>query len=165
MRDREERLIRTRRSSAVFVLVSVIYAMPASGGAIPDSDRTALLQETLSSLFWGQARLRDGSVVQPIDEHDRNTMPISQSTAHQVLDVGEISGYAEWCGLDWQSHYLTMTASARKNGFDQKQMAFIGVVHGLAQGVVFNSLKPNTCGHEERAMALELMRNSPNKQF
>jgi hypothetical protein len=147
------------------LILVVIYTAPAWGGVIPEAERKALLQKTLSSWFWGQAKLLGGSVVQPIDEHDRKTMPISARTANQVLDVGEISGYAEWCGLYWQSHFLTMTASARQSGLKQKQMAFIGVVHGLAQGIVFDALKPKTCGDKERAMVLKMMSNSPNKKF
>lgn len=148
----------------ILVLV-IIYTVPAWGNVIPDVERKALLQRTLTSWFWGQARLLDGSLVQPIDENDRKTMPISATTANQVLDVGEISGYAEWCGLDWQSHFLTMTASARQSGLGQKQMAFVGVVHGLAQGIVFDTLKSKTCGDKERAMVLKMMSNSPNKKF
>lgn len=44
-------------------------------------------------------------------------------------------------------------------------MAFVGVVHGLAQGIVFDTLKPKTCGDKERAMVLKMMSNSPNKKF
>lgn len=145
--------------------IVVIYTSPAWGGIIPDAERKVLLQKTLTSWFWGKAKLLDGSLVQPIDEHDRKTMPISEKTANQILDVGEISGYAEWCGLDWQSHFLTMTASARQSGLKQKQMAFIGVVHGLAQGIVFDAFKLKTCGEKERETALKMMSTSPNKKF
>lgn len=137
---------------------------PTWGGVLPGPEREKLFKEALSH-FWGRAKLADGSFVQPDNEQERNTLPISTTVANQVFDVGEISGYAEWCGLDWKSNFLTMTAAARKHGFKGKQVAFIGMLHGVAQGVIADALKSKSCGAHERPKVMEMMRHSPNKNF
>lgn len=147
----------------IIVLLALVSA-PSWSGVLPDSTRGKLLNDALSQ-FWGRAKLSDGSFAQPDSERERKTLPISISVANQVFDVGEISGYAEWCGLDWQSNFLTMTVAARKSGFKEKQVAFIGVIHGAAQGVVGEALKSKTCGAQERSRVMEMMRRSPNKSF
>ena len=148
----------------LITLLLALASVPSWAGVLPDSAREQLLKDTLSQ-FWGRAKLSNGSLVQPDSEQERNTLPISIAAANQVFDVGETSGYAEWCGLDWQSHFLTMTAAARKSGFKEKQVAFIGVIHGAAQGIVAEALKSKTCDTQERSRVMEMMRRSPNKSF
>ena len=142
----------------------VLASASSWSGVLQDSARDALLKDTLSG-FWGRAVFSDGTFVQPANEQERKTLPISRKVANQVLDVGEISGYAEWCGLDWQSHFLAMTAAARRSGFKEKQVAFIGVLHGTAQGVIAEAMKSKPCGATDRAKILEMMQRSPNKNF
>jgi hypothetical protein len=148
----------------LITLLLALASVPSWAGVLPDSTRDQLLKDTLSQ-FWGRAKLSNGSLVQPDSEQERNTLPISIAAANQVFDVGETSGYAEWCGLDWQSHFLTMTAAARKSGFKEKQVAFIGLIHGAAQGIVAEALKSKTCGTQERSSVMEMMRRSQNKSF
>lgn len=148
-----------------FIVFLLMFVSESSwGGVLPDTERERLFKEALSH-FWGRAKLADGSFVQPDNEQDRNTLPISITVANQVFDVGEISGYAEWCGLDWKSNFLTMTAAARKSGFKGKQVAFIGLLHGVAQGIIVDALKSKTCGVHERSKVMEMVRRSPNKDF
>jgi len=133
-------------------------------GVLTDSARENIVKSAFSN-FWGHAVLSNGKVVQPESDEERKTLPVSSAVANQVLDVGEVSGLAEWCGLNWQSHYLSMTAAARKAGFKDKQVAFIGVLHGRAQGTVAEALKTRPCNEAKRTEVQEMMKNSPNKRF
>jgi GTPase SAR1 family protein len=146
------------------IVLLALISTPVWSGVLPDSAREKLLHDVFSQ-FWGRAKLSDGSFVKPDSEQERNTLPVSITVVNQVFDVGEISGYAEWCGLDWQSNFLTMTATARKSGFKEKQMAFIGMLHGAAQGIVADALKTKTCGAQDRLSVKDMMRRSPNKNF
>ena len=150
------------RYVAIALLTSVCCLSWA--GVLPNSAREELLKSTLS-MFWGHAKLSDGSVVQPENEQERRTLPVSRDVANQVLDVGELSGLAMWCGLDWQSHYLSMTAATRKNGFNEKQVAFIGVLHGAAQGIVVKAMELASCGASDRIKVMEMMQHSTYKRF
>ena len=152
----------TMRYLIAFLLV--LASAPCWSGVLQDSARETLMNDALSR-FWGRAKLSDGTFVQPENEQERKTLPISNKVANQVLDVGEISGYAEWCGLDWRSQFLAMTAAARRGGFKEKQVAFIGVLHGTAQGVIAEAMKSRPCGATDRAKILEMMKRSPNKSF
>jgi len=41
--------------------------------------------------------------------------------------------------MDWQTHFLGLTVKARRQGFSEKQMAFIGLLHGIAQGNIYSA--------------------------
>lgn len=146
------------------VVLLALISTPTWSGVLPDSAREKLLHDVFSQ-FWDRAKLSDGSFVKPDSEQERNTLPVSITVANQVFDVGEISGYAEWCGLDWQSNFLTLTATARKSGFKEKQVAFIGMLHGAAQSIVANVMKTKICGAQDQLTVKDMMRRSPNKNF
>ena len=131
---------------------------------LTDAARETIVKRAFSN-FWGHAVLSNGKPVQPDSEEERKTLPVSNAVANQVLDVGEVSGLAEWCGLDWRSHYLSLTAAARRAGFREKQVAFIGVLHGMTQGVVAEAMKARPCTEAKRTEVQEMMKNSPNKRF
>lgn len=106
---------------------------------LPDTEREELIVLVLKN-FWGKAKLSNGQYAQPSSEEERNTLPIPKAAAHRALDAGEISGLAEWCGMDWKSHYFSLTSAARARGFNDKQVAFVSVLHGAAQGRVARGL-------------------------
>lgn len=43
---------------------------------------------------------------------------ISKALVDQALDVGEVSGSAQWCGLDRRSYFLSMTAAGSAGQYD-----------------------------------------------
>jgi hypothetical protein len=150
------------------ILISLLFVSTAAigSGITPDSHREKLFDIALSK-FWGNAVGRDGLPIEPENEVDRVTLPISKETAHLVFDIGEISGYARWCGVDWKVHFLKLTSSARSSGFSEKQVAFIGVVHGVAQGVVEYAMTSSgmTCNVEQRQKVEKMIENSPVEAF
>ena len=68
-------------------------------------------------------------------------MPISSPDAKSVIAAGELSALGKWCDLDWEMNYKNTTASARYFKLTDKQVAFVGFLHGTAMGVVEQSLK------------------------
>ena len=135
----------------------------AHAGLIPDPHREDLIQQILG-VFWGKARLPGGQFVQPASEEERTTVPISKAAAHRVIDAGEISGLGEWCKLDWERHYLSLTRAARAGGFTDKQVAFVSVLHGAAQGVVASAMaKRGACEAEDRSRIDEMLKQSTGK--
>ena len=64
-------------------------------------------------------------------------------------------GLALWCGLDWKDTYVGYMQLERKRQWSEKQIAFVGLLFGVAQGVM-----PNWIGHkceEEDRAAVEAM--------
>ena len=125
-----------------FGLAQIQAGMPAL------ADRDALITWALER-FWGNARDSTGTPIHPSSDLDRNTVPVPTNVAYRAIEAGEISGLAAWCGLDWEPHYFALTAAARKRGMSDKQVAFVSVLHGLAQGSTFKS-KASPCPASER---------------
>jgi hypothetical protein len=140
-------------------------AMPGQGGVMSEGQRSAVTRWVLVHSFWGKVRLPGGSFVQPANEIDKNTVPISAAIANRVFDRGELSGYAQWCGLDWRKHFLSMTASARKAGLNEKQVAFIAVLHGVGQGYVLEGLREKCCDDGLRSHVKTMLAQSFNRMF
>lgn len=111
----------------------------AFGVVIPASDREPILKEVLQK-FWGRAKTSDGKVIQPASDEERSTMPVGTNVANFAFDVGELSGVAQWCGVEWRQSFGGLMRQARKNNQTEKQVAFIAVVHGAAQELVASSL-------------------------
>ena len=135
----------------------------AHGGVLPETNRSELIRMVLDN-FWGKAKLPSGQFVQPASEEERTTVPISKAAAHRAIDAGEISGLGEWCKLDWEPHYFSLTRAARARGFSDKQVAFVSVLHGAAQGVVVTALaKGAECNGEDRSKIEQLLKQSREK--
>lgn len=146
---------------SLFLLFSTSFT--ASAGILQKEHREQLIQAAFAN-FWGKARLSNGNTVQPDNPTERSTLPISAAAANHVISIGELSGIAEWCGMDWQAHFLSLTAKARRQGFSEKQVAFIGLLHGVAQGNVYSSVKSETCAAEQKSGAAKMLDTSPVKQ-
>lgn len=146
---------------SLFLLLSI--SITASAGVLPQEHREQLIQTTFAN-FWGKAILSNGNPVQPDNATERSTLPISKATANHVISVGELSGIAEWCGMDWQTHFLSLTARARRHGFSEKQVAFIGLLHGVSQGNVYSALQSKPCTVEQKSRVSKMLETSPVKQ-
>jgi hypothetical protein len=72
---------------------------------------------------------------------------------------------AQWCGLDWRPQYFSLTAAARKAGFKDKQVAFVGFLHGSIQGFVIEAQKSDKCTDSERNEVKKMMQRLPTTPF
>lgn len=134
----------------ILLISLIVLSQPAFAGIVPEATRDVLLREALQG-FWGRAKTSDGQLIQPASNAERQTMPVNKSVANFAFDVGEQSGLAEWCGIDWTRNFAALTRQARKNNQTEKQVAFISVAHGAAQGLVASSMaKSGPCSTRER---------------
>jgi len=70
-------------------------------------------------------------------------LPVSKAESKLVTERGTLSGYGERCGLDWRRlNFLPMMSYWRSQGKNERQMAFIGVLHGAAQGYAAKAAPP-----------------------
>ena len=127
---------------------------------IPDAARDELIDRALKG-FWGRAKVSKDRYAEPASEQERNTVPVSKRVAYRIIDAGEVSGLADWCGANWQSHFLSLTRAARSKGFSDNQVAFVSVLHGAAQGSIASALrKGRACTDADRVKVENLMRES-----
>lgn len=144
-----------------FLIAVQLLAFCAVAGeppqANPEGDRA--IRQILSD-FWGQARDIHGNPIRPSSQEDRETVPVSRAAAYRALEAGNLSGLAKWCGLDWESHYFSLTKAARSMGMIDKQVAFISVLHGAGQGIMLRSRHGETCSQKQRARIATLIVDS-----
>jgi hypothetical protein len=144
-------------------IISVLLAIFCSysySGLLPDPQREELLPLVLKQ-FWGKAKLSNGQYVQPASEAERTTLPVPKAVANRAIDIGEISGLAAWCKLDWNPNYFAMTKSARSNGFTDTQVAFVSVLHGASQGLMAKIMsKSGECSSEQQLKIKQLLNQS-----
>lgn len=116
-----------------------------------DRDRAAEIEGIVRNVlkqYWGRATRRDGSKILPEDELERRTPLISTHDALRTLAIGNLSGNARRCGLEWEDTFLGFMRAERSRFWDEKQIAFFGVLHGIGQSMTFSL--PGECGEEER---------------
>lgn len=136
-------------------LLVCFVSVQAHADAQRSAEKDALITWVLER-FWGHAIDSKGAVIQPSSDLDRRTVPIPFSVAYRAIEAGEISGLAQWCGLDWKTHYFSLTAAARQRGMSDKQVAFISVLHGVVQGGTLAS-KASPCAEGDRSHVTETL--------
>lgn len=136
--------IRTGPAARALLFAALVAATVVGGPARAESGRflegldtemvRALMLLTRENL--GQARMPDGSAVEAPAPGD--TAPvIPESEGMLVVDAGVASGIAEWCGVEWSTgNFLPLMTWQRQRGlWDDRQIAYIGMLHGIALGL------------------------------
>ncbi|PVZ68404.1 hypothetical protein [Pelagibaculum spongiae] len=117
-----------------------------------------LIKMTLNN-FWGRAVIPDGDLeklVQPDSEQERKQLPIKAANAYAVLDAGKLSAMANWCRLNWQQHYDFVNLAAKNNYMNEKQIAFINVLHDVSMQITEDSLEGECSDSEKTAVIVAL---------
>jgi hypothetical protein len=144
-----------RTLAALLILFSSIcYA-----GVLPSDIRAALVQKALAG-FWGNARDSSGMPILPNNDQDLATVPIAPTVVEQAINVGEITGMAEWCGMEWVPQYRALTRYARNAKMTDKQVAFISVLHGVAQQTIVSSMGSRACADQDKDRVRGLLNQS-----
>ena len=143
----------------LLILILLLLPLPVQAGFLPEDKQAEVVQLVLKH-FWGNAKLPDGSVIQPRDEQDRLRVPVAPGALQVVFDAGEVSGIAQWCGLDWQPNFAALMAWARSTNNDERQAAYIATLHGFVSGYIHNAMKTRACDDALRSKAQAMLQNS-----
>lgn len=137
---------------------TVAQSLPDFVGSNDDLVRSAmqLARDSITA-----ARLPDGSTVPPetVEELARPIVPTP--VGKRTLNTGMLSGYAQFCGLDWRSGSFApfMEAQRRTGGLTGKQMAYLGILHGIGQGIMLDNLsRHGNCTPEMRGKIAALLK-------
>ncbi|PTT79621.1 hypothetical protein DBR42_21035 [Pelomonas sp. HMWF004] len=144
------------RTLRVFIVLLALLPAVTHAGLLDADARADLTQQALSG-FWGNARDSAGSPIQPENAQDRATVPVAHPVVNTAINAGEISGLAEWCGLDWQPRYYALTRASRTERMTDKQIAFISFLHGAAQQTMASTLRSKPCGDSQRSKVREAL--------
>lgn len=100
--------------------------------------------------FWGHAVGYHGQILEPADEKERKRLLIPRADAERVVNEAIVYGLAVWCEVDWKPVYLEyIQVEMKKKGWGEKQRAFIGVLFGLTQATIQQSM-PRPCNDDEK---------------
>jgi hypothetical protein len=143
------------------LIPALALAVPlASGGAAPASaQRTDLPTELVEMLTararaaLPMARLEDGSNVPPETGAERSRPIVPRSLEIQTIERGILTGQMEACGLDWRNLSYMPYMRALRSRYRGKPMAYMGVLHGVTQGMAADTLaeQGETCTDAMRA--------------
>ncbi|MBL8838470.1 MAG: hypothetical protein JNL66_19620 [Alphaproteobacteria bacterium] len=90
---------------------------------------------------------------------DRNGAVIPIVEARTIIDTGFASGAARWCQLDWQQNLRFLLNEQRARGiWDERQLAFIGVLHAHAMSAVLDANRDRSCGAGDRLLIGDYLR-------
>jgi hypothetical protein len=83
-----------------------------------------------------QAKFQDGSFIPSETEAEKLYPIIPIEDARRIVAVGQKSGIAAWCGIEWQKSIFSklMENERSKKTWTQKQLAYIGLLHGITMG-------------------------------
>lgn len=96
------------------------------------------------------ARLKDGSQVPPETPEERAQPIVPRALEVQTIDRALLSAAMNVCGLDsdelsYLPYMRAIRASAR---YSDKQLAYVGLLHGVALGALGPSLDASMCNPE-----------------
>lgn len=139
----------------LLLLVSVLMASPAYA-ELPESAVTETMNAAREILPTAKLRddIKDKTLVGPETEEQKKTPVIPMTDARRVINVGSESAVAAWCGLEWQySIYLPFMQRERASKrWDDRQIAYIGVLHGVASAMMKKGLEPyGKCSEKQAA--------------
>ena len=146
--------------------VALVLALVGTADArelVSDSDADEFAQLTLNGM-WGKALDEHDRPLEPKDDKDRHTIPIPVADVRRVARAGAPAGIASWAGLDWQSYYDAFMKQERRSGrWSGRQIAFIGVLFGVAQGTFEKSCEKMARDRNGRDWAADVLADAKRK--
>lgn len=107
-----------------------------------------------------QAKLRDGSFVPPETAEEKKMPIIPVADGKRIVNRGATSAIAAWCGIDYKPYYLEfMQEERRQYQWSDKQIAYIGLLHGLSVSGYSHALQERTCSPAQREHTLKQLTN------
>jgi hypothetical protein len=140
------------RIAAVLVMASALVVAgekPTTRVALSGAQVEDIISHTQAA-FWGNAVGPDGQVLSPSNEAERERLLIPHADAVRVVNGAHVYGLALWCNLDWKPVYLKFMEAERAKGWNEKQIAFVGMLFGMTQAAVKLSVG-GTCSAKDRS--------------
>ena len=135
----------------IFCLAVALVAL-WSGTALAQTGTPSLppvpetLVKQLSSAARAQlpsAKLPDGSGVRAETREELSRAIVPAALDSQTVARGILSGQMQHCGTDWAgvsfTPYMSKLRASRR--YSAKQLAYVGLLHGVAQGVMSGALR------------------------
>jgi hypothetical protein len=137
------------RSSLIAALLSTLLgAAPALAQSRQPTERQIENLTALARAALPMARLEDGSNVPPETDEELKAPIIPRAAEVAIIRRGDLSGQMQHCSLDWkQESFAPLMEKLRASGWHGKTMAYVGLLHGMSQGLTIRELgeQATTC--------------------
>ena len=134
-------------------VVAVTLAVPRPGLAQSPAARVEPHRQLLSLALDGYAKARCGKeLCAPATAAERAKPPITDDQARAVVTAATISVLAEHCQLDWERrNFIPLMRHHRETlKMTERQMALVGLLHGVTMGAYAETVRKSTCTPEAK---------------
>jgi hypothetical protein len=107
-----------------------------------------------------EAKLPNGKKIGRESKKEMKVALLPYDKEQEVVDRGILAITAEWCGIEWQSaSFKPYMNDQRASGqWNDKQLAYMGVMHGFTMGMVGRQLnKAGDCTPKHKAAVKNYM--------
>ncbi len=121
----------------------------SQAGELPRESVESISHFTYKRLAEG--RLPDGSLIGAARAKKIAYPVIPYDDRERAIISGNMSGFAEWCALDWRgTNFEPFMANLRKTRpqWSDEQVTFASMLHGISMQIAANSRKGQTCSDE-----------------
>ena len=138
-------------------------AAPVRGQSLPPPDEGTIERiAEMARANLTRARVSDGSFVPPETPQERARPIVAAELVRQTVTRGFLTGEMEACGLDWQEgSYLPYMAAVRAaRRYSDKQLAYVGLLHGFSQAAANWAMEQRgaPCSETERERLVQAVR-------
>ncbi len=129
--------------------------------ALLDSSVAHMLQRVLSQISMSQC---GKGFCGPATDAEKANPPLTIEQARHVMNVGIMSGVAEFCGIDWKKRifFPLMGYHNKVLKMSQRQLAIVAMLHGTMQGFILDNYREHekSCPDQMKAsVERQLTRN------
>ncbi|HNQ92720.1 MAG TPA: hypothetical protein PKI93_07305 [Alphaproteobacteria bacterium] len=142
------------RTKGLFFAILTLLAFPVA--AQTDGPFIDLPDESVGDIVTkvrpmvGQFKISDTEFVGEETPEELVDPLLTLPEVEAVLVRGIISATAEWCGEDWKSKsFYPFMREQRSSGKSEKQMAYIGALHGFGMGMMQKTFSERKCGVDQ----------------
>ena len=153
-------------SKALILVLGVSSLSVAEPISAQDDGRPSELVDAITGAVrdnLSRAVLPDGSNVPAETPEERARPLISRNLELATIDRALLSATMEVCGLDYSAiSYRPFMSALRESGrFSQKQMAYIGLLHGFSSASFIKTFDASKCSDELTESMIETAKDLP----
>jgi hypothetical protein len=144
--------------TSVNLLAAIALAAPfpvAAQAPVTPSPRPELHRQFLLMALdsYQRARCEGNQPCAPASAAERATPPITDDQARAIVAAATISTMAEHCQLDWgRRNFVPLMQHHRERlKMNERQMALVGLLHGITMGAVGETVRRTPCTPEMKA--------------
>lgn len=128
-------------------IIITAFPVAAEGRKASSSDSLPKILLALALDNYPNARCGNNQPCAPATAEERERPPLTDEQAHTIVTAASTSAIARHCGLDWQRRNFEplMRFHRETLKLSERQMALVGLLHGISMGVMAEPVARGPC--------------------